>query len=996
MTPERFAEVERICQTAIDLPPDRRSVYLDGACAGDADLRLEVESLLAGASRAERLLETPPVAAAPPRRLEPGERLGAYEITGELGAGGMGSVYRARDTRLGRTVALKVVGESVAFDPASRERFTREARIVSSLAHPRICALYDVGREVPSGHGPGANEVRSEAVDFIVMEYVEGETLASRLRKGPLRPDQAIDIAAQIADALAFAHRQGVVHRDLKPANVMLTKAGAKLLDFGLATSVERPVALPVPNGGSATNAPSITAPGLILGTVRYMAPEQVEGKAADARTDLWALGVVTYEMLAGEPPFGGETAAAAIAAILDHEPAPLSSCRPLTPPAFDRVVSRCLAKDPERRWQNAADLAEALRWAASDASAGHGAPPQSASRSRVRAWAAAGALLVLLAVALVVGTGSLRGVPGRGAIQFSVQAPEGVAFRYWERPSVSPDGEQIVFGGTTADGRSSLWLRRLDSTATKPLSAGAANPVAFPADWSVANSVFWKPDSRQMAFISGGALMRTDLSGSPPQKVCDEPAGGGGSWSRDGVIVFGTPKGPLYRVSEQGGVATPATSLDASRQEMSHAFPWFLPDGTHFLYLARSTKPSNTGVFVGTLDGAPPKLILTGDSFAMYASPGYLLFLRGSVLVAQPFDSKNLRVTGEPRQVADQVASLAGTTAALQSPLASVSEAGVLCYLLDAAASTQLVWFDRVGANLGRLGEAADYTNPALSPDERQLAVGRRDPQTGTRDIWVIDIARGGISSRLTFDPADDFNPEWSPDGSQVAFSSNRRQWHRDLFRKPASGAGADELLWGSPEDKAVEDWAADGTIYFNFESRRPANGTERPITEIWAIRPPTAIGQAVSYPGLLLNAPGGCDQGRVSPDGRWIAYRSVESGRMEVYLQSLPPSDAGRLQISTGGGLEPRWRGDGKEVFYLEGSNLMAAAVDLGQAVPRVQTPTKLFVAPLDPVHRRNRYVVTKDGKRFLFVTPLSPTAQTLQVIVNWTALLKPAGAR
>jgi Tol biopolymer transport system component len=979
MTPERFAEVERICQAALGLPAAHRAAYLDEACAGDAALRAEVASLLAGASAANALLETPPVVAAAAPGLGAGDRLGVFEITSEIGAGGMGVVYRARDTRLGRTVAIKVIGDGAALDPAARERFTREARLVASLNHPHICALYDVGREGD--------------LDFLVMEFVDGETVATRLTKGPLPPEQALEIATQVGEALAAAHRQGVIHRDLKPANVMLTKAGAKLLDFGLAKLVDRgPRAVAGPAWpAAATRYDSITVPGLIVGTVQYMAPEQVEGKPADARTDLWALGALIYEMVAGRPPFDGTSAASLMGAILERDPAPLDSLRPGAPPALGRVVEKCLAKDPERRWQSARDLADELKWVAGGGSRAAAPGPASAARTTRTwlRWVLEGALVVSLVAALPMVANYFRDAPPRvSPVRFPIPPPEGGEFRYWDSPAVSPDGERIVFGAGAADGKERLWLRRLDSMATQPLLGNEVTASEYPHDSSTPSGPFWSPDSRQVAFFAGGYLMKTDLSGIAPRRLCDRRGGGaGGAWSREGVIVFNTPEGPLYRVPDRGGVAVPVTTLDTSRQETSHGYPWFLPDGRHFLYLARSSTPGNTGVFVGSLDGARARPILAGESFAMYAPPGYLLFQRGQVLLAQPFDAERMRLTGEPLPVAEQVGSLVGSTAALQSPIASVSEAGVLCYLYDPGLSTRLQWFDRAGAKLATLGDPGDYTNPALSPDEVTLAVGRRDPQTGTRDIWVLDIARGA-SSRLTVDPADDFNPAWSPDGKWVAFSSNRRGF-RDIYRKLATGVGDDELLLGSNENKSVEDWTLDDSILFNTAQR---GGT----TEVWALpdasRP--AGGRRPAAP--VVRRFSGNDQAQVSRDGRWIAYSSIETGKAEVYLQAYPPTDA-RWLVSPKGGREPKWRRDGGELYYLEANTLKAVEVNVGSGGTRDGSLRTLFTPPIDPQRmRRNRYVVTRDGRRFLVVVPVPTDPRVLQVIINWPAGLKVSAAR
>jgi len=1003
MTPDRFDEIERICHAALNEPADTRAAFLDAACAGDVNLRADVASLLAGASSADALLSAP-LHVAPPPQLVAGQRLGPYEIAGEIGAGGMGAVYRARDTRLGRTVAIKVIAGAGVVDPAARERFMREARLVGSLNHPHICALYDVGREAPSrvgGKGEGGG--REEPVDFLVMEYLAGETLADRLRRGPLPLAQALDLAAQIAGALDAAHKHGIIHRDLKPGNVMLTTGGAgrsgattaKLLDFGLAKLKghgDQPVAALT---AMPTQPASLTGEGIVVGTLPYMAPEQLEGKEADARTDLWALGAILYEMLTGKRAFEGDSQVSLIGHIMNAEPAALSTLQPLAPPSLDRVVRKCLAKHADDRWDTAHDVADELTWIAEGGSqaAPAGLPAAARRSGRYLRWVAAGVPFVLLVAALAVTVSRLReDRPETPVVRFALPAPEGVGFRYFDLPALSPDGERIVFGGETADGRSLLWVHRLDALTAEPLAGSAVTAAGIS---SMAVLPFWSPDSRQIAFFTERTLMKTDLSGGAPQKVSDVPSakapstyqrggGAGGAWSREGVIVFGgASDGALYQVAATGGAASPVTALDTSRQETGHWFPRFLPDGRHFLYLARSAKPEHTGIFAGSLDGSPARHVLSVDSAALYAPPGYLLFAKGRVLMAQPFDARQLRVTGEAVRVAEDVALLIQSSSGLPTPIASVSENGVLCYLHDSAVNTQLTWFDRAGTRLGSLGEPGDYTNPALSPDGTRLAVGLKDAQSGTRDIWLIDVTRE-TSSRLTFDPADDFNPVWSPDGTRVAFSSNRKG-RRDVYQKLASGAGSDEPMLDSSRNKSVEDWTPDGRfVIFNLEP--PGKGTE-----VWALPVTPETQDSDRKPKPVLQGPGDRNQAQVSPDGRWMAYRSGESGRSEVYVQAFPPSGA-KCKVSTGGGREPQWSDDPRELFYLEGARLMAVDLKAGRSTVEAGVLRTLFVAPVDPQQvRRNRYVVTKDGQRFLFITPLAPMARPLIVVVNWTGGLK-----
>jgi len=886
--------------------------------------------------------------------LTSGTRLGPYEILSPLGAGGMGEVYKARDSRLDRLVAIKVLPEHVVADHERRERFEREARAVASVNHPHICALYDIGREGP--------------VDFLVMEYLEGRTLADRLSKGALPSDQALRYALQIADALDKAHRQGVVHRDLKPANVVLTKAGAKLLDFGLAKwrGPERGAAFSEVSS-LPTEGQSLTAEGTILGTLQYMAPEQLEGKEADARTDLFALGALVHEMATGRKAFSGGSQASLIAAILTAEPAPVSALQALTPAALDHVVTKCLAKDPDDRWQTAHDVMLELQWIIEVGSRSGALDPNLArpkTRER-RAWSLAGACF-LAALATLAWAYWHRAPAGVGVARFQIFPPEKTIFS--SRPgffSVSPDGRKLAFIADTG-GATQLWVRPLDSLAarTLPGTEDAFGP-------------FWSPDSRFIGFFAEGKLKKVEVTGGPLQTVCDA-RGFGGAWSQEGVIVFESDR-VLYRVSAGGGVATPVTTLDASRQAQYQLLPQFLPDGRRFLFFSWSARVEDRGIYAGALDSKDARRLAVGaDSNTVYSPSGHLLFLRGGTLMAQPFDAHRIEMTGEAFPLAEQIDFSSFSSRAA----VSTSENGVLAYRSNSTpAETELVWFNRAGTRLGSVGVGVPgrYGNPALSPDEKRMAVDRVDPKTGTRDIWLLHLSRG-TSSRFSFDPSFNRQPLWAPDGSHIAFLSNRED-QIGLYARPSSGAGQEETLLKSPNNKDVLDWSPDGKFILFLDASPKTNW------DLWLL-PVEGDGKPVP----LLQTPFPEFDGQFSPDGRWIAYASDESGKWEVYVQSFPLSGA-KWQISTSGGFEPKWRRDGKELFYLslEGK-ITAVDVNAGSSKFEAGAPRGLFpIRTTEFGADRNHYAVSADGQRFLVNTLEEGASAPITVVLNWTADLK-----
>jgi Tol biopolymer transport system component/predicted Ser/Thr protein kinase len=892
-----------------------------------------------------------------------GTQLGPYEILSAIGAGGMGEVYRARDTRLNRTVAVKILPDHLSDRAELRERFDREARTVASLNHPHICTLHDIGHQ--------------DGTDYLVMEYLEGETLAERLKKGPLPIEQVLKYAIEISDALDKAHRKGVTHRDLKPGNIMITKSGTKLLDFGLAKLKASPPGSPLSQLPTAND--TITAQGTILGTLHYMAPEQLEGGEVDARTDIFAFGVVAYEMATGKKAFEGKTSASVMAKILEVDPPPMSSLQPMTPPAFDRVVKTCLAKDPDNRWQAASDLCRELKWIA-DETAPRIAPVAAASGSKnwlkTALWAGA-AVAVCIVVGLVAWY--LKPAPARQdarAVRFFVSPPETWSFDDQGGSTVgpaalvvSPDGHQIAFAATSAERKTLLWVRSLDTLTAQSLpgTEGAGRP-------------FWSPDSRFLGFFADGKLKKIDVSGGPPITLCDSGPGLGGTWGRDGVIVFAPGYAGLQRVSASGGVPTAASALGAG--EGGHRRPFFLPDGRHFLYYAAgSGTPGGGPIYVSSLDSAERKLLINSDSVNVVYSQGHLLFLRETTLMAQPFDTRQLTMTGEAFPIAENIqgsSQIQTTNANPPYAFFSASENGVLAYQTGGGApGSQLVWFDRIGKQIGVLGDSRAYTDLELSPDQKRASVS-----TSSRagiDIWLYDLARG-LPTRFTFGPGAASRSIWSPDGSRIVFNEFRNG-HLDLFQKASSGAGTDEVLLQDNLSKTPMSWSPDGRFIL-YVSNGTTTGNDLLALPLSGDRKP------IPFLQTRFNEFGG----QFSPDGRWVAYTSDESGKFEVYVAPFP-GPGGKGQISTAGGIYPRWRRDGTEIFYLTPDNtLMAAAVNGKGSSFQVGVVKRLF--PTHIVGPRNEYDVSADGQKFLINSvpqQNGAAAAPITVVVNWTAGLK-----
>jgi eukaryotic-like serine/threonine-protein kinase len=957
ITPEKWRQVRSLFHRAVELPPDQRASLVREESNGDDEVRREVESLLAAHPQAQGFLSGGEAAGTGPS-LSSGTRLGHFEIVGSLGSGGMGEVYRARDMRLDRPVAIKVLGPHLSSDVHGPERLAREARLISMLTHPHVCTLYDVGSVAVGGSDR----------QFLVMELLEGETLATRLRRGPLPIGQALNVAIEIVDALAAAHALGIVHRDLKPANVVLTKSGVKLLDFGLARlrgpSPSSPARLAAP---AATNEP-LTAEGLLVGTLPYMAPEQVRGEEADARSDLFAFGAVLYEMVTGTRAFAADSQAELIAAILGHEPPQLSTVQPLAPRALDDLVAACLEKDPGKRWQSAADLHRALTWGRD-----HDAALPATRQSPVRVGATRGALAWAgaLAIGLVALVGiylSRRETPSLPpTISFSVSAPEGTRFpRGTAEMAVSPDGSRLVFVALSSDGTRHLWLRQFDSVASRMLDGTEDS-----------GEPFWSPDSRSIAFFANGRVKRIAETGGGPQIVCESGGwGGGGTWNRDGTILFSRLNGPIWRVSDTGGVPMPVTTVDASRKERGHAWPVFLPDGRRFLYLARSNDREQMSIYQASLDSNQVHRVRAAESRFNVVGP-YLWLVDNSVLVAQAFDSDRAQVFGEPIHVAEQVA--------MDSPLRSggalsVGASGAVAYR-SASPDSHLVWFDRRGKRLETFPTPADYQHPWLSPDETRIAVEKTDVTTGRHTIWILEPSRG-TTSRLISDEAGAHLPVWSPDGSQVVFASSRFGG-ADVYSVSADGTGAEELLLRSSEKIGLfpNDWSLDGRFLL-YDARRHGQ------FDLWLM---PASGQK-SEP--FFETPANERQGQFSPDTHWIAYTSDESGTQEVYVRRFPGAD-GKSRVSTHGGAQPRWRRDGKELFYLApDGNLMVADVVERESSFRTAAPRALFNTGVTAsfVDRRNQYVVTRDGQRFLVnISAEDENSAPITVVLNWRATLK-----
>ncbi|HZM90506.1 MAG TPA: protein kinase [Blastocatellia bacterium] len=888
-----------------------------------------------------------------------GTKLGRYEIRSQLGAGGMGEVYQGRDTQLGRDVAVKVLPTTLSTDTDRLRRFEQEACAASALNHPNILVVHDIGAH--------------DATTYVVSELLEGETLRKRIGGTALGQRRAIDYALQIANGLAAAHEKGIIHRDLKPDNIFITNDGrVKILDFGLAKLTQ------LDGNQSHTDVPTRrvdTDPGVVMGTVGYMSPEQLKGRAVDQRSDIFSFGAILYEMLSGRRAFHGESAAESMSAVLREDPPELSDTNKTVSPALERLVNHCLEKNPEARFHSARDVAFALEaLSGSSPVAIETTTAQSFVPTAFRQWlpwalAAIGLLIAAITLAWTYFSRERTDARPIEAMRFIIPTPEKASIP--GLPTISPDGRYVVFRVNTDDGKELLWMRALGSFEARPL---VGTDGAF--------QQFWSPDSRAVGFFANGKLKRIDVSGGSVQTVCDAPTNYSGAWSHDGTIIFSRGFGSgLYGVPDTGGTPIQLTTVDASRNEIEHIWPYFLPDGRHFLFLARNAQPENSAIYVGTLDSKETTRLLQEHSSMAYASPGYLLFVRESTLMAQGFDADTLQLKGDAFPVAEHT---------IRNPITgramfSVSENGVLVFRAGGRmTNNQLVWFDRSGKQLSVLTPPGSYNAPALSPNEKKVAVSRPDLQTGTpSDIWVIDLERG-TQIRLTTDPASDTFPSWSPKGDRVTFVSTRNGVS-SIYQKLSNGASPEEPLVSSAEPKFNPQWAPDG------QSIIYAQLNPKTIGDLYLL---SLSGEKKSTSWLQTNFIEA--RPRLSPNGRWIAYISNETEQFEVYVDSFPNPGA-KVAISIGGGSQPQWRADGRELYYYAPDRkLVAVEVNGDGPTFKVGEARPLFeirVASIDQSFPGNGYyTVTRDGKRFLVSSlPEASERQQINVIVNWMADLK-----
>jgi eukaryotic-like serine/threonine-protein kinase len=954
LTRERWQHIARIYDLAVEVAPDARDVFLSDACGSDHDLRREVESLLRQDDAAVVVDRSVWSLAAPllddRSRLDPGTALGPYLIDRLIGAGGMGEVFRATDTRLDRPVAIKTLQMPLALDEQKRARFGREAKAVAALAHPHICRLYDVGRQ--------------GQVDYIVMEYLEGDTLAARLEKGPLPLDVALTHAIEIASALEHAHRHGIVHRDLKPANIMLTGSGAKLLDFGLA-KFRATASAPL---GDA----DVTVDGAIVGTIRYMSPEQIQSQEIDARSDLFSFGSILYEMLTGTRAFEGTSVPVVAAALLEREPQPASLLQ--SQPALDHIVRRCLAKNLGERWQTATDIMQELKWVQRSrelALTSH-EPHQAVARVPrgvghavrqfvlvSRPWVAA--LVAVVALAMWVGPRTAR--PSDEPLTFLIDAPDGTSFglaTMLPHPVLSPDGRHLAFVAPFQS-QNSVWVQTLGSLDARPLSTGRAG---FP---------FWSPDGRFIAYGAADRLKRISATGDgAPQDLTPFDKYFGGVWTRSGTIVFSEEEG-LFSVSSAGGEKTRLTRIDETRGETAHRFPVMLPDDERFIYLVLGTIDEHQGLYLGSLrDRTLKRKIVSTDANGALGigadGRNYLFFLRDFTLLAQPFDSVRGELNGDPVAVARPVEPGEG------GRLAPFTVSGrTLVYRPRFRPKTRLAWLDRRGIAEGALGvPGAYYRSPSLSPEQTKVAVSHLDERTGVEDIWWFDLRRG-VSERLTTERVAARYPAWFPDGSGVVFVARRHAGSWSLVAKSIPIDATERLLLtGAPVLTRIRDLSRDGR-YLLFEKS----------LDIWAL---PLDGEREAYP--LIATASAENHGRISPNGRWLAFTSNVTGESQVYVTSFPvPGEY--LRVSRTGGSDPQWREDGRELYYVSTDQTFMAVPVQTESTFTFGAPEPLFRTSFEPFSLQfgSSYTPARDGRRFLVVEVVDTNEPRLTATVNWT---------
>jgi eukaryotic-like serine/threonine-protein kinase len=868
-----------------------------------------------------------------------GSRLGPYEMNARIGAGGMGEVWRAVDTRLGRKVAVKVLPAELAHDAQFRIRLQREAKAISLLNHPNICTLHDVGNE--------------DGVHYLVMELLEGESLADRLQRGPMPVEQVLRYGVEIASALARAHREGIVHRDLKPGNIFLTKSGAKLLDFGLALLQDARDS----GHDAVTEKRRITEKGFVVGTLQYMAPEQVSGGAVDTRTDIFALGAVLYEMVTGVVAFDGSSRESLGRAVLVDEPH-----RPSTPPALERVIRTCLAKDPDERWQSAHDVMLELQWvrdARSQMADGVVAPPP---RTRWLAWSVAAAATIA-AVILAVAYVSAKRAPAP-SLRTTIAAPAGVVPTFSDDHcaslTISPDGRYATFAAKGPEGKPMLWLRPLD---------GEARPIP---GTETATFPFWSPDSRFIAFIAEEKLKKVDLTGGVPVSLCDAAGGRPGSWNGDGTIIFSPSwHSPIYKVSAAGGAATPVTKLEGG--ETTHRWATFLPDGNHFLYMAGThssgTQSETNAVYAGALDRSDRKLLLRARSNIVYAA-GHLLYARDTTLVAQPFDPAKLELTGDPMPIVKDVQYVAETFFSVFS----VSRQGTLLYVGASPGRSVLHIYDGSGKDLRTIAESDTYRAMVVSPDGKRLALTIADHTTGVRNIWIHDVERN-VRTRFTFATSERDNPVWSPDGKRLAYTGALVDGN--LFIRDVDGSGAEELVYHHPALRAPTGFSPDGKEILFIVNDNFGKTAE----DVWT----AAVAGGIGARPIISTAARESGAG-FAPDGQWICYSSNETGQYEVYVTRYPNA-GGKMQVSLNGGTGPHWRNDGRELLFLGPERTMfGVPVEMQGGVPQFGKATPLFSLG-DAVYSD----YTPDHQRWFVAKPVAWNP-VMNVVTNWPTTARP----
>ncbi|MCI0607297.1 protein kinase [bacterium] len=897
-----------------------------------------------------------------------GTRLGPYAIIAPLGAGGMGEIWRAKDTRLDREVAIKVLPAGFAANDLFRQRFEREAKAISQLNHPNICTLYDVG-QVESGDAlqvTGLTPSKSQ-IHYIVMELLEGESLSERLKRGPLPVHEVLRCGREIASALDAAHRRGIIHRDLKPGNIILTKSGAKLLDFGLARTMADSKAPLDGVTGLPTEAEPLTAQGTILGTFQYMSPEQLEGLEADARTDIFAFGAVLYEMATGRRAFQGKSKTSLIAAIVSSQPAPISSVAPMTPPALDHLIRKCLEKDPDDRWQSAHDVSSQLQWISeAGTQAGVATPVTIRRKTRERiAWSFAALLFTLLAAVSWIhfGSRSEEVTP----IRSYLHPPEGTKFDFSESSiaglAVSPDGKKIAFTASDESDHSHVYVRFLDKLEARKLT-GTQD----------ANQPFWSPDSRFIAFFANGKLKKVDISGAPPLTLCDAPIGRSGAWNKEGIILFSpSTLEPIHQVRDSGGKSVPVTKLDVSAGETTHRWAHFLPDSKHFLYMAGThtlgAQSEANAIYAGTLDSIEDrKLILHARSNAVYAS-SHLIYVRDNNLVAQRFDPDKLETTGDPFTLAEGVSYSLG----MFRGTFSASTTGILAYASGVSdEKNQIMWFNRQGKELVNVGEPGRWDYVCLSPDDLRAAVSSFDPNKGASDIWLIDLERN-VESKFTFGELDAAYPVWSPDGSKLlyaAYGKDPTGMKSKFSLKPTDGNAQPESIYETKNLAYTDDWSPDGRYVIFSESTA---GGEMDLYYIDL--------EHAEKPVPLLKPDFNYEYGWFSPDGRWVAFTSNEAGSYQLYVMSFPDGKS-KWQVSRGGVSGAlSWR-PGEILFKGSEGKIMSVRVENHGDSIRLSNPEVLFINP-----RIQDFDLSHDGRRIIAtVLPETAKAGSVTLVTNW----------